>query len=80
MRLLGLLLLTSCVPSTYVHDAVKGCLEAQGAVVEGINGLDQACQAHSHSEAELTACRTPRDIARDGLRKQVAALNGLVKP
>lgn len=66
-----------CVSLQALRPTVADVLDAQGAIVEGINGLDTACQSRATNDEELRACREPRDRARAGLRKQVESLSHL---
>lgn len=66
-----------CISVQALRGSVADVLDAQGAIVEGINGFDQLCQHRANNNEELRACRDSRDRARTGLRRQVESLSVL---
>ena len=70
---------SGCVSAQSLRSTVQAVTNAQADIVEGINGLDAACQAAQSTPVGLAGCRGPRDRARAGLRRQLDALGSWAK-
>lgn len=71
--------LTGCVPAVALRTSLREAIDAQGEILDGVDGLDDMCQAAQHAPEGLARCRQYRQLAAHGLRRQVTAVSSLVR-
>jgi len=69
---------SGCVTTRSLAAGLSAAADAQADIIAGIDGLDSLCQHSASDSNALAACRTPRDLARAALRRQLVGLQAML--